>query len=68
MEKEPSFFRMPGPDKIALVLILAYAVVTFALIKSEMKIAGVSIFGWLMGALMFFAPIVSIIAMKSRDN
>lgn len=64
MDRGSQFFRMPGQDKIALVLILVFSVLTFTLIGSPMKIAGISIFGWLMGVMMFLAPIFSLVAMR----
>jgi predicted exporter len=64
MDRGSQFFRMPGQDKIALGLIIVYTLLTFALIGSPAKIAGISVFGWLMGAMMFLAPIFSLVAMR----
>jgi|GEM_PF-945937 len=64
MNRGSQFFWMPGQDKIALILILVYSVLTFTLIGSPMKIAGISIFGWLMGGMMFLAPIISLVAVR----
>ncbi|KYO68623.1 hypothetical protein [Thermovenabulum gondwanense] len=55
---EKSFFPMPKGDKITLVILLLYVIITFFLIKSPVKIAGLSIFGWLMALLMFIAPLL----------
>jgi hypothetical protein len=68
MENGSQFFSLRGSDKLALVLLLLYTVVTFSLIQSDIKIAGVSIFGWLMGLMMFLAPIISLVAMASEKN
>jgi hypothetical protein len=64
MNKESQFFKLPNSDKLALSLIILYVVGTFLLINSSEKIAGIAIFGWLMGLLMFLAPIISLIAMQ----
>lgn len=68
MENGSQFFSLRGSDKLALVLLLLYTVVTFFLIQSDMKIAGVAIFGWLMGLMMFVAPIISLVAMATEKQ
>jgi hypothetical protein len=64
MENGSQFIKMSGADKLALVVIILYVLVTFSFIRSDVKIAGVALFGWLMGLLMFIAPIISLIAMR----
>ena len=66
MEKQ--FFEMPLGDKIALIFILVYSALTFFFVNSPIKIFGVSIFGWLIGWLMFLAPIVHLICMRFDKN
>lgn len=68
MENGSQFFSLRGSDKLALVLLLLYTVFTFSLIQSDIKFAGVAIFGWLMGLMMFLAPIISLVAMATEKN
>ena len=68
MDNGSQFFNLRGSDKLALVLLLLYVVVTFTVINSNEKIAGVAIFGWLMGLMMFLAPIISLVAMATEKT
>ena len=61
-----SYFKMSSQDKFTLVFLLLYAVISFLFLKSQIKISGMVLFGWLMGALMFLAPIVGIINLNSE--
>jgi hypothetical protein len=65
---ERQFFGMPLGDKIALIIILIYSVLTFFFVNSTIKISGVSIFGWLIGLLMFLAPIVHLLGMQFDEQ
>lgn len=68
MDNGSQFFSLRGSDKLALVLLVLYAVATFTFINSDVKIAGVALFGWLMGLMMFLAPIISLVAMATEKT
>jgi hypothetical protein len=68
VKMEKQFYEMPIGDKIALVFMIGYAIATFLFVNSDIKIAGVSIFGWLMGMMMFITPIVHLLCMSLEEK
>lgn len=64
MSEEKQFFEMSLGDRITLFALLAYATITFFFVQLDATISGMSVFGWLMGGFMFFAPVISLICMN----
>jgi hypothetical protein len=58
------FFKMLPGDFFTLICLLGYAVFAFLFVTSSATISKMAVFGWIMGAFMFIAPIVSILSMN----
>lgn len=65
-----NWFEMSKSDFWCMVLILLSCLLPFALVKSQSALLGISTFGWIMGLLMFLAPVISLagIAFEKREN
>lgn len=64
MSEEKQFFEMSPGDKFTLFALIVYAAITFFFVQSSATISKMAVFGWLMGAFMFIAPVVCLISMN----
>lgn len=56
-----NFFGMVKGDRWYLLAILVFSAIAFLPFWREMYLAGMSVFGWLMAALMVFSPAVALL-------
>ncbi|MEW6242934.1 MAG: hypothetical protein AB1497_01425 [Bacillota bacterium] len=61
------FFPLEKKYAAALITYIALAVVFFLPWARQHSVYGVSLFGWLMGAFMFVAPLINLLLLRS-DN
>lgn len=61
-----SFFPMSRGDLAYIVSVLAFAVVAFLPWARDVEVGGMALVGWLMAALMIFAPIVALVRIATR--
>jgi len=60
MAQEENFFPMAKGEKFALCVLILFAAASFLPIARSVEVAGMLLFGWLMAALMLFAPILTL--------
>jgi len=56
-----NFFPMPASDRWYLIIVIAFAVLTFLPWSRAVYVAGMALFGWLMAALMLLSPTIALI-------
>lgn len=53
-----SFFPMPQKERIALFVLVAFAVLAFLPVFGRVSVLGVAVFGWLMALLLLGSPAI----------
>ncbi len=57
-------FAMGRAEGLALLFLIVFSIVAFLPVWREPQIAGLSIFGWLMAALMLISPVLMLIVFR----
>ena len=56
-----SFYPMSPRDRAFILAVLVFAIIAFYPDFQEIQVAGMSLFGWLMAALMVFSPLFALL-------
>ncbi len=68
MKTESNWFPMSNGDFYSLIIILTCCAMPFFFIRNSSSFLGLSIFGWIMGLLMFFAPVISLVGIAFDEK
>jgi hypothetical protein len=65
MAGEKHFFPMARGEKLALVFLIFFSVVSFLPVWRTIEVAGMAVSGWMMAALMVISPVLTLWVVKS---
>lgn len=68
MPENKQFFKMSFGDKLTIIILLIYPIIAFLFFATDITIAGMSFFGWLIGFLMLLAPVVGFVGMYITES
>ena len=60
MGRGKNFFPMPRGEKFVLGVLILFAAACFLPPARSVEVAGMSLFGWLMAALMVLSPVLTL--------
>ncbi len=68
MKAVNDWFPMSNGDFYSLIVMLACCAIPFFFIKNPSFFLGLSTFGWVMGLLMFLAPVISLVGIAFDEK
>ena len=62
------FFPIRRSEKLVLLFLITFAVISFLPVWRTIEIGGMAVFGWLMAILMVVSPVLTLLALRRSDK
>ena len=62
------FFPIKRSEKLGLLFLITFAVISFLPFWRTIEIGGMAVFGWLMAILMVVSPVMTLLALRRSDK